>query len=331
MSNPQVDTPGVRDFQQRLDKIEELIQGLAEIADPAQQARARDLVQLVLDLHGLAIERMLDMVYESGAAGQGIIEEMAKDEMVGNLLLLHGLHPFDLETRVRQALEKVRPYMKSHGGNVELLGVDESGVVRLRLEGSCHECGSSRVTLKYAVENAIYAVAPDVTGIEAKGLAPAPAPLAAGFIPVNDIFVSTSYAPTDGGTWVNVELPPDLADNSLQMGEFSGVPVLFARIAGALYAYGATCPRCASPLEQAVLEGGDLTCPDCGHRYDLVRAGRDRDGTPVHLTPFPLLEEGGQVRVALPAHQDAGTGKHSASAGAATEWALPVARQEAAR
>ena len=73
---------------------------------------------------------------------------------MGGLLLLHGLHPLDLEARVRQALDKVRPYLRSHGGNVELLGVDE-GVVRLRLEGSCHGCPSSAATMRQTIEEAI--------------------------------------------------------------------------------------------------------------------------------------------------------------------------------
>jgi len=88
---------------------------------------------------------------------------------VGSLLLLYGLHPVDLETRVRGALEKTRPYLRSHGGNVELVDVDESGAVRLRLQGSCHGCPSSAMTLKLAIEQAIHDAAPDVTSISVEG------------------------------------------------------------------------------------------------------------------------------------------------------------------
>ena len=71
---------------------------------------------------------------------------------MASLLLVHGLHPYDVETRVARALDGVRPYLGSHGGDVELLGVTDDGVVRLRLLGSCDGCPSSSVTLKLAVE-----------------------------------------------------------------------------------------------------------------------------------------------------------------------------------
>ena len=93
---------------------------------------------------------------------------------MASLLLLHGLHPLDLEARVRQALEQVRPYLRTHGGDVELLGVDD-GVVRLRMQGSCHGCPSSAVTLKHTIEEAIYDAAPDVAAIEVEGVVEPPA------------------------------------------------------------------------------------------------------------------------------------------------------------
>ena len=104
-----------------------------------------------------------------GQPGDAIIDSFARDDLVGSLLLLYGLHPLDIETRVHQALEKVRPYLGSHGGNVELLGVTQAGVVHLRLQGSCHGCPSSAMTLKLAIEEAIYAAAPDIVALEVEG------------------------------------------------------------------------------------------------------------------------------------------------------------------
>jgi len=74
---------------------------------------------------------------------------------------------------VRQALEEVRPYLRSHGGNVELLGV-EGEVVRLRLVGSCDSCPSSAVTMKQTIEEAIFGTAPEVAAIELEKPAEAP-------------------------------------------------------------------------------------------------------------------------------------------------------------
>src|SRR5262249_46178924 len=129
-----VTKPVDKEFQQRIQKIESLVREIETLHDPAARTLATNLVQALLDLHGTGLEHILDVMYQTGAAGQAIIDDMAKDELISALLLLHGLHPYSLEERLQGALEKVRPYMKSHGGNVEILGVNADGVVRLRLE-----------------------------------------------------------------------------------------------------------------------------------------------------------------------------------------------------
>ena len=138
-------------FQQRIGKIESLIGDIEGISDDTVRENVRELVQALLDLHGAGLERMMDIVFESGQAGPAIIEQFGRDPLAGSLLLLHDLHPLNLEERVLQALVKVRPFLGSHGGNVELLSVSEEGVVRLRLEGSCHGCPSSQITLKHTI------------------------------------------------------------------------------------------------------------------------------------------------------------------------------------
>ncbi|MGI9088376.1 MAG: NifU family protein [Chthoniobacterales bacterium] len=171
--------PVSRPSQDRLTQIEKLIEALEEVPDANARQQARELVQALLELHGTGLNRTLEMIYESGSEGQTLIDSLGADPVVSNLLLLHGLHPVDLETRVRRALEEVKPRLGAHGGNVELLGVTPDGVVRLRLEGNCEGCPSSRLTLKFSIEEAIYAAAPESTALELDGLveehAPAPA------------------------------------------------------------------------------------------------------------------------------------------------------------
>ncbi len=157
-----------REFRQRMERIESLLREVEQVPDPTARARTREIVQAILDLHGAGLERMLEHIAAAGDAGLALIGSLAQDDLVGSLLLLYGLHPLDVETRVRQALDKVRPYLRSHGGNVELLGV-AGGVVRLRMEGSCDGCPSSAATLKLSIEEAIYDKAPDVTAIEVEG------------------------------------------------------------------------------------------------------------------------------------------------------------------
>ena len=96
-----------------------------------------------------------------------MLQALAADDLVSHLLLLHDLHPVDLEARVARGLAEVRPYLESHGGNVELVAV-EDGVARVRLQGSCRTCPSSAATLRSAVEAAVLRAAPDLLGITAE-------------------------------------------------------------------------------------------------------------------------------------------------------------------
>src|SRR6478736_3719685 len=156
-------------FQRQLGRMEELIHALDEAADSPICRQARELVQIVLKMHSDGLERVLELIHHNSLTGQQLINCLAEDPLISNLLVLHGLHPLDLETRVRHALESVKPRLGLHGGDVDLIGVTPEGGIKLRLEGNCHGCPSSRITLKSSIEEAIYAAAPDVTGLEVEG------------------------------------------------------------------------------------------------------------------------------------------------------------------
>ncbi len=160
-------------FQQRMGRIEQILAGLEQVPDSPAKSSARELVKILLDLHGDCLERLLQIAYER-EEGRALIDEFARDETVSNLLLLHGLHPLDFETRVRQALERVKPILAMHGGSVELIEIGPDQVVRLSLKGSCNGCPSSQVTLTSTIEEAVYAAAPETGGIEVDGVASKP-------------------------------------------------------------------------------------------------------------------------------------------------------------
>jgi Fe-S cluster biogenesis protein NfuA len=161
--------PTSSEVQSMLKSIEALVHQIEKASDPAQAAAAKELVQRLMELHGAGLERILEIVNQSGPSGTSTIEAFGSDDLVRSLLLLYGLHPDALETRIMQALEKTRPYLKSHGGNAVLVSVDDSGAVTLRLEGGRNSCSSSSATLKLAVEEAIYDMAPEVTAILIEG------------------------------------------------------------------------------------------------------------------------------------------------------------------
>jgi Fe-S cluster biogenesis protein NfuA len=181
-----------RTERERMHRIEVLVQELERMPDSRAKTCAREIIHSILDLHAAALERILDTTADSGPSGLALIDTIAADELVGSLLALYGLHPIDLEARVRVVLEKVRPLLRSHGGNVELLGIAE-GRVRLKLLGSCDGCPSSAMTLKHAIEAAIYEQAPDVAEIEVAGVTEAQTP-AANFIPADQLICGNGRA-----------------------------------------------------------------------------------------------------------------------------------------
>ena len=152
-------------FQGELRRLDGLLREAKRFADPAVQAHCRALVQAVLALHGAGLERILAHLDEAGEVGRAVLDACADDEVVGGLLLLHNLHPLDLEARVSQALDQVRPMLRGHGAEVDLLGVRD-GVVRLRVHGGGDGCGSSSAALRQAVEEAVVGRAPDATAVE---------------------------------------------------------------------------------------------------------------------------------------------------------------------
>lgn len=180
-----MDKTSSQEFQKRLGRVEELIAALESAPDSAMREQVQELIQALLDLHGTGLERILSVVYDSGVSGSAVIDELGRDSLVSGLLLLHGLHPLDLETRVRNAIEEVKPRLGLHGGSVDLLGVSSDGRVQLKLQGNCHECPSSRLTLRFSIEEALYAAAPDLTGLDVEGLPEeTPAPASNGTAPV---------------------------------------------------------------------------------------------------------------------------------------------------
>jgi Fe-S cluster biogenesis protein NfuA len=169
-------------------RIDSLIADIEKVPDPAVREQAQDVVRCVLDYHALALARLLNLV-QGFDGSRHVVEHLAEDELVASLLLLHGLHPADLETRVKGALERVRPFLQSHGGNVELVAVVE-GAVHLRLEGSCHGCPSSAATLKSRIEQAIYEAAPEVAAIQVDAPPEVPKP-PSGFVGLESLSVGS--------------------------------------------------------------------------------------------------------------------------------------------
>ena len=274
---------------------------------PVARERAEELVRLVVDLYGAGLGRVLEIVHEHGGLDASL-EALAEDDLVASLLLVHGLHPYDVTTRVQQALENVRPYLGSHGGDVELLSID-GGVVRLRMLGSCDGCPSSSVTLKLAVEGAIEAAAPEVSAIEVEA---ATAQQKTGpTLSVESLFARVGEAgpALDGGSsWEQVTELVALAPGAVATVEVAGVSVVACRVGTDRYAFRDRCAHCGQSMHGATIgrrlggsaRDGLLQCPACRAHYDVRRAGACLDRPDLHLDPLPLLSDGVTVSIAVP-------------------------------
>ncbi|HWB52690.1 MAG TPA: NifU family protein [Tepidisphaeraceae bacterium] len=176
-------------FQSRMQNLNELLERIQNISDPAVRDAASQIIQSMMEFHGTGLTKIIELIADAGEVGQSIIDEMAQDELISNLLLLYDLHPVDLQTRVQAALEKVQPYLASHGGHVELVDISADRIVRLKLEGSCHGCHSSQITLRQTIETALLAAAPDIAGLSVEGAADPEPATSVGFVPISSVAI----------------------------------------------------------------------------------------------------------------------------------------------
>jgi Fe-S cluster biogenesis protein NfuA len=146
------------EVEQRLVQLDALLEQLENTPSPIAE-QALEAVEAVTAIYGEALARILDH-------GPAFASELLDDNLLSHLLVLHGLHPEPVETRVAQALDEVRPYLHSHGGDVQLAAVSD-GVAQVTLTGSCGGCASSATTLEYAVREAVLGVAPEVSEVQA--------------------------------------------------------------------------------------------------------------------------------------------------------------------
>jgi NifU-like domain len=155
-------------LQQRMRRIGELVGHLDSAETVASiRAQSKELLESVMDLHGEALDRVLQRLRTGGAAGEQVLNSLAEDPVVASVLLLYGLHPQDFETRVRQALETVRPTMHSYGVHAELISV-AAGAVRIRLHGA--DSAFTAKAVRTALEEELYAAAPDAVSLILLGL-----------------------------------------------------------------------------------------------------------------------------------------------------------------
>lgn len=273
-----------RDFQGLLAWVGARVQRLEELEDDRTREEVFALLEGVDLLHRHALGRLLELVGSLG--GQGLVERVAQDSAVRSLLDMYDLPEPDEATQVERVLAGVYPYMQSHGGRLDVLGV-ERGRVRVRLSGSCGSCPASSLTLKRVVEEALRDGFPGFSELVAEEVAPAVKPP----LPV-------SSGPPRRPRWVTVTSLAQLSSGEMRGMWPESKSVLLVRVGADVYAYGNACPP-GSPLvlHTGQLEGTTLICPWHGCRYDVLTGKRqDAEGK---LEVLPVAVQDGEIKVAL--------------------------------
>lgn len=304
----------------RVARLDAVLERLAQHENAEVRGAVAELWSGIRWLHAEGLQRLTELLAEDPERFRRGLD----DPQISNLLLLYDLVVVDERERALEALESMRPYMRGHGGEVELLEVEE-GIVRIRLLGSCHGCPSSIATLRQGIERSLAERLPGFRGLEVRG-EDLPAEAVGGatldgqdhravrsrsgqpvsFVPVEKLTSLQGRASGDReeavteGTARDVEVGPldALPSGVLQALMDDNYPILIVRSAGLVLAFQNTCPGSILPLHLGRLDDGLVTCPWHGCRYD-VHSGerRDRPGRPLHR--LDVRVELGQVIVTV--------------------------------
>lgn len=219
--------------------------------------------------------------------GQGLAERVSQDPIVHTLLEMYDLPEADERTQVEHVLESVYPYFKSHGGKLEVLGVEE-GRVRVRLSGSCEGCPGTATTLQRVVEEALREGFPGFRELVAEEPPP----------PASEKPIQLGRKPLRRPRWVSVGRLEDLEPGEMRALRPEGTSLILVRLGGEIYAYRNGCPPgSALTLHLGRLEGSTLVCPWHRCRYD-VRTGKRQDAEG-ELAALPVAVQDGEIKLAV--------------------------------
>ena len=280
------------ELARRADELARL-EGLTQGWEPGQQAVLSAIKTGIEQLNAAAFRRLIRALKVDEAAASAL-RAAVRDPLIYQVLLFHALVKEPLEHRVARALDDVRPFLKTHGGDVELVAVKFPDMVEVRLVGSCQSCPSSGETLSEGVEKAIKALCPEITTVTRVSRG-APEASAGGTQVVH--FVSPFARQQDAG-WVDVCALHELIDGAMVSRAVDGRDVLLYRRGDAVSCMDNACAHMGMPLDGGQVEGGTLRCPYHGFVYRL-ETGECLTVPEVQLAMHAVKVAGDRVAVRL--------------------------------
>ena len=307
MSANNIEEPAGEELVARLNS---LVEELEQYPDTEVRDKALDLVQIILQLYGESLRRIIATL-ESEPHREQILARLTGDEVIRSILLIHGLMPVNLYDRVAAKLNELRPYLVSQGCDVELLGIDDARA-RMRLMRSGKGAPPIAV-LKGEIENALSEVAPDLAGVEIEGLSEQIEATAKAVAAIGRMIEKPPAEPTPalvqikrkqteargpGNTWVPVIRSQSIEDGHFQIVNFKDIDVLIWKLDGEFYAYRNACAEGGKALDDALFESPMLSCSCHGYGYDL-RRGNCIERPDLKLERVPLKLEDYKVKIAV--------------------------------
>ena len=274
----------------RTDLAEHLsdIEGLEAIFatwDETQRGAVEAYRRAIEALHGEALTRLVRAL-KSNPAALAAMRGAVADEIVYAVLRKHQVIKASLAERVEVALAGIRPMLASHGGDVELLEIAPPRI-EVRFIGACDGCPASALTFHEGVKKAIEEACPEITEVvQVKG---------SGKGSVN--FVSP-FAINSGDGWLDAGLITDIPDGGVRGLTLGGEKVLLSRQGKVVTCFQNACAHLGFALDDGEVEGGIITCPYHGFRYDLA-SGECLTAPEVQLQPHAVRVIGSRVEVRL--------------------------------
>lgn len=179
------------EFQEQVRQLGKLITQFDQMPEGPPKTACKELVQLLMDVHGAGLDRIMEIVFDSDGPGPAIIDKLGNDTITSSLLLLYSLHPQDMETRVHQSIDRMRPRLRKLSCSVDLAGIAE-GAVQVRVTAGGHSCGSSSKDIRAIVEECVFELAPDVASLEILGLEE---PSSSGFVALESLLGHSLVGP----------------------------------------------------------------------------------------------------------------------------------------
>ena len=273
-------------FEQLAEQVDQAVAAVNNLdAQGKQQALA--LKTAIEAFHKVGLTKIVQKL-KADPRGKELLFDLVDEPSVYALFAMHGLVRADITTRVSQVLDRVRPYMQSHGGDVELVRV-EGATAFVKLHGACNGCSMSAVTLREGVAEALVTQVPEIKAVEVVPNDPGPA-----WITVDALLATIN---TDTG-WRQGPLVAAVPSGRMHHLEIDGQSILLVNLNNQVAAYRNACAHQGLPLHTGLLDPttGVITCPWHGWCFDAT-SGECYTAPSAQLEPFPLQVRDGHIWV----------------------------------